>query len=114
MNKEKIKKKQNKRIYWIPFFILITVLIFAMILADPFQILTMDKNDNQLLKAAKMEGSADLLPTLTPLPEDYPKLPREFFENENQTNGIILGGTILVLIIVIGTLISIKNEHKKT
>jgi hypothetical protein len=51
---------------------------------------------------------------LTPLPENYPKLPREFFENENQTNGIILGGTILVLIIVIGTLISIKNEHRKT
>lgn len=114
MNKEKFRKQHNKRIYWIPFFILITIVVFALILTDPFQILTLDSKDVQHLKSAKMEGAAMILPTLTPLPENYPKLPREFFENENQTNGIILGGTILVLIIVIGTLISIKNEHKKT
>ncbi|GAP41818.1 hypothetical protein [Flexilinea flocculi] len=114
MSKEKFKKQQNKRIYWIPFFILITIVIFALILADPFRIITLDSKDGGLLKSAKMDESAIILPTLTPLPENYPKLPREFFENENQTNGIILGGTILVLIIVIGTLISIKNEHRKT
>jgi hypothetical protein len=56
--------------------------------------------------------SLTAMPTETPLPENYPKLPREYFENENETDGIILGGTVLVLIILIGTLVFIRNTYQ--
>ncbi|NPV75588.1 MAG: hypothetical protein HPY59_04355 [Anaerolineae bacterium] len=41
--------------------------------------------------------------TLSPSPENTSSLPPEWEHNSEQTNGILLGGVILVLIIVIGS-----------
>ncbi len=45
-------------------------------------------------------------PTITPLPQ-------EWLMNAHQTDGIALGGTILVLIIVIGTISAILQRNNK-
>jgi|YNPNPStandDraft_1061719.scaffolds.fasta_scaffold00037_45 hypothetical protein len=37
-------------------------------------------------------------------------LPQEYLENAEQTNGILLGGTILVLIVVLGTLSALRRQ----
>ncbi len=40
-------------------------------------------------------------------------LPDEWVENSRQTNGIALGGTILVLIVVVGTLSAILGKNSR-
>lgn len=44
----------------------------------------------------------------TPTPTRFP----EYLTNQDQTNGIILGSTILVLIVVIGTLTIIRHGDR--
>jgi hypothetical protein len=48
----------------------------------------------------------DSEPTRTPIPQ-------EWVENVEQTNGVVFGGVILVLIIVGGTLHAIQQKPKK-
>lgn len=112
MGKNNYKKNKQKGIYWIPIFSLITIVLFALILLDPIKAPLFGNQQTQKMESQTALGTPVPLPTLTPLPEDYPHLPREYFENENETNGIILGGTILVVIILIGILVSIRNERK--
>jgi len=50
-------------------------------------------------------------PTLTSLPNEATPLPIEWQENAHQTNGIVLGGVILVLIVVGGTLSTILRRQ---
>lgn len=41
-------------------------------------------------------------------------IPAEFLANATQTNGIVLGAVILILIIVIGTLsVMLREDHRK-
>jgi hypothetical protein len=50
--------------------------------------------------------------TQVKIDEDTPEaLPEEWLENVDQTDGIILGGIILVLIIVIGTFSVIRRKY---
>jgi cbb3-type cytochrome oxidase subunit 3 len=57
---------------------------------------------------SNMPMQINTTPTITPLPE-------EWLQNAHQTDGIALGGTILVLIILIGTISALfrKNNNKK-
>ncbi len=52
--------------------------------------------------------------TMTPtdLPETFPNVISDYFENQNGTNGLLIGSVILVLIILLGVLISIRNNEK--
>ncbi len=51
-------------------------------------------------------------PTAVVLEDGAPTpLPAEYLENINQTTGILLGGTILVLIVVFGTLSGLRQKH---
>lgn len=113
MGKKNTKKNKQRGIYWIPIFSFITIVLFALILLDPIKTQLFGNRQVQKIESQTVLGTPVPLPTLTPLPEDYPNLPREYFENENQTTGIILGGTILIMIIMIGTLVSLRNERKK-
>ncbi len=110
MGKNKASKKRKNSINWIPFFCLITIGLFALILWDPIHF---SLSGNQQSPSESINGTMLPRPTLTPLPDHYPDLPREFFENENETIGVISGGTILVLIILIGTLVSLRSERKR-
>ncbi len=51
-------------------------------------------------------------PTPTDLPDYYPNVIRDYFENQNGTNGLLIGSVVLVLIILLGVLISIRNNEK--
>ena len=51
-------------------------------------------------------------PTPTALPTTFPVVIDDYFENQNGTNGLLIGSVILVAIILIGVLISIKNNEK--
>ncbi len=61
-------------------------------------------------------GTAQFTPTITPtpteLPTNFPPVIRDYFENQNGTNGLLVGSVVLVLIILIGVLISIRNNEK--
>lgn len=50
--------------------------------------------------------------TPTDLPENFPNVIRDYFENQNGTNGLLVGSVVLVLIILLGVLISIRNNEK--
>lgn len=65
------------------------------------------------LPRADKYSYANLTPT--PFPEALESgaptpLPQEYLENADQTNGILLGGTILVLIVVFGTLSALRRQ----
>lgn len=108
----KRKKKQVfqklSRLHW-PYWLnrqtlvlLIIALLFlaALSLAEP-------------LPRADKYSYAGLTPTPTAVAlkagEPTP-LPQEYLENANQTNGIVLGATILVLIVVVGTLSALRRK----
>ncbi len=50
--------------------------------------------------------------TPTPLPTTFPAVISDYFENQNGTNGLLAGSVVLVLIILLGVLISIRNNEK--
>ena len=112
---KKQTKSKKKFFYWIPFLLLLILAVFALILIGTGGELSFSpKEAASELSALGITDETGMLVTETPLPEDYPKLPREYFENENETDGVILGGTVIVLIILIGTLVFIrKDNHKK-
>ena len=56
--------------------------------------------------------SGSITPTPTDLPENFPNVIRDYFENQNGTNGLLAGSVVLVLIILLGVLISIRNNEK--
>ena len=62
------------------------------------------------------QKTAILTPTITPtpteLPTNFPPVIRDYFENQNGTNGLLIGSVITVLIILLGVLISIRNNEK--
>ena len=53
-----------------------------------------------------------ITPTPTDLPENFPQVIPDYFENRNGTNGLLAGSVVLVLIILLGVLISIRNNEK--
>ena len=70
-------------------------------------------------KVVKGANQAEI--TLTPSQQETPKaeepspLPPEILEsNRDQTNSVVLGAILLVLIIVIGTLRAIRTANKKS
>ena len=50
--------------------------------------------------------------TATPLPERFAEMPRDYFENENETTKLITGGAVILGIILLGVLISRRNNEK--
>lgn len=63
---------------------------------------------NQVLQQVTPTPVGETLTTNTPLPE-------EWVQNSRQTDGIALGGTILVLIIIVGTLgVLLKKPGRTT
>ena len=63
-----------------------------------------------------VQGTVQFTPTSTltptPLPTTFPLVISDYFENQNGTNGLLIGSVVLVLIILMGVLISIRNNEK--
>lgn len=110
----KEKKPSRKSINFVPFLIVIVIIIFASILAgsDALRQNQVPVNPHSEYQLTVLP-SLSQIPTVTDLPDDYPNLPREYFENENVTDGIILAGAVLVIIILLGVLISKRNNEKQ-
>ncbi len=107
------KKPLHRKTYWIPIFSILVLLIFVVIMVDPLKLIGKRPANHVIYQTNEIGAIITVQPTLTPLPTNYPKLAREYFDNENQTDGIIIGGTALVLIILIGSLVHVGNEHRK-
>lgn len=111
-----MKNNKHKKHYfnWVPFLFVLVIILFLCILIGPEKLSTVPAPVNQQSEVLMtVLPSPTIVPTATDLPEDYPNLPREYFENENETEGIILGGTILVIIILLGVIISKHNNEKQ-
>lgn len=80
-------------------FIFLTLMILNEI---TYKIPAATPTPNITVTAAVMEESSG---TVTPTP-----LPQEWLENSELTNGIVLGGVLLVLIIIVGTLGAIRRR----
>ena len=87
------------------FIILIVILVFAGIILKPFLI---EQNQISLNTASEISS----LPTATALPPIFPDVIPDYFENQNGTIGLLAGSVVLVLVILFGVLISIRNNEK--
>lgn len=97
---------------WIPFAIVLIIVIFALILFDPLHWIVEEPHETVILVTDQAGGITQIVPTLTPLPTDYPLLIREYFENEKQTDALIIGATIIVLITLVLVLLLSRRERK--
>ncbi len=59
-----------------------------------------------------LESSLTIQPTPTQLPTSFPDVIPDYFDNEKGTNGLLAGSVVLVLVILLGVLISIRNNEK--
>lgn len=59
------------------------------------------------------EGTAVSLPVVMAA-ETATALPPELLENQNQTNGIVFGSSLLILIVVISTISVMRTRNKLT
>ncbi len=112
-------------------FIALLFIIFSSIVADPRQ----SANAPALTATAESSAESALMgknatvipgaplhtslrtngsgtePTVTSVPERLAYLDPEYFENSTETNGIIIGGTVIALIILISVLILLILER---
>lgn len=86
---------------------LIVVLVFACIIFWPSI-----PHPDSLFSKSTPKFTPTITPTPTELPTNFPPVIRDYFENQNGTNGLLVGSVVLVLIILIGVLISIRNNEK--
>ncbi len=89
------------------FLICLVILVFLSIILWP----SLPHPDKTLVQGTPLfTPTATLTPT--PLPENFPQVISDYFENQNGTNGLLVGSVVLVLIILLGVLISIRNNEK--
>jgi hypothetical protein len=89
-----------------PLILLLIVVVFLSAIASTAQ-QPADASPNQTQPVlTTVTGTA--LPT--PTPTRFP----EHLTDQNQTNGIILGSTVLVLIVIIGTLTVIRHGERRS
>ncbi|NTU74987.1 MAG: hypothetical protein HGA86_02570 [Anaerolineaceae bacterium] len=65
------------------------------------------------VSARNSNASATVTPVPAAMGTEEPRIPIEYTQNEMQTNGIILGGTLLVLLVVGGTVSVITRRDGK-
>ena len=85
--------------------ILVVIFVFSVIIFWP-------SLSSTFLPVSTPQFTPTITPTPTDLPENFPNVIRDYFENQNGTNGLLAGSVVLVLIILLGVLISIRNNEK--
>ena len=93
------------------YFMLLLVLILIVILAFIGIILWPTLSSNVFPQKTPLY-TPTITPTPTALPTNFPNVIRDYFENQNGTNGLLAGSVVLVLVILLGVLISIRNNEK--
>lgn len=93
------------------YFMILLLLVLLVIFA--FTVIILWPNiSGSILPASTPQFTPTITPTPTDLPENFPNVIRDYFENQNGTNGLLAGSVVLVLIILLGVLISIRNNEK--
>ena len=93
------------------YFMILLLLVLLVIFA--FTVIILWPNiSGSILPASTAQFTPTITPTPTDLPENFPNVIRDYFENQNGTNGLLAGSVVLVLIILLGVLISIRNNEK--
>ena len=93
------------------YFMILLLLVLLVIFA--FTVIILWPNiSGSILPASTPQFTPTITPTPTDLPETSPNVIRDYFENQNGTNGLLAGSVVLVLIILLGVLISIRNNEK--
>lgn len=96
----------DKRFFMILFLlILLVILVFIGIIYWPAVQYELHKN-------VTPQFTPTITPTPTKLPTSFPNVARDYFEYHNMTDGLLVGSGFLVLIILLGVLISIRNNEK--
>jgi len=85
--------------------ILVVILVFISIIYWPAV-------HYQILQSITPQYTPTVTLTPTELPTNFPNVIRDYFNNRDMTNGVLAGSVILVLIILLGVLISIRNNEK--
>ena len=93
------------------YFMILIALILIVSLTFIIIILWPDISSS-ILPVSTPQFTPTITPTPTDLPENFPNVIRDYFENQNGTNGLLAGSVVLVLIILLGVLISIRNNEK--
>lgn len=101
---------KNKTYFLVYILAVIVILVFIAIIIGPQGFQDIERNRMAAAGTVFPTEAANTIPS--PMPENYPDLPRDYFENGNQTNALMVGGMILVLIILLGVLISKRNNEK--
>ncbi len=93
--------------YFMILILLILLVTFAFVM-----IILWPNISGSILPASTPQFTPTITPTPTELPTNFPNVIRDYFENQNGTNGLLAGSVVLVLIILLGVLISIRNNEK--
>ncbi|MBQ6502689.1 MAG: hypothetical protein IJI57_02105 [Flexilinea sp.] len=93
--------------YFMILLLLILLVIFAFVV-----IIFWSDISGSILPLPTPQFTPTITPTPTELPTNFPNVIRDYFENQNGTNGVLAGSVVLVLIILLGVLISIRNNEK--
>lgn len=93
--------------YFMVLILLILLVTFAFVM-----IILWPNISGSILPASTPQFTPTITPTPTELPTNFPNVIRDYFENQNGTNGLLAGSVVLVLIILLGVLISIRNNEK--
>ncbi len=93
--------------YFMVLLVLILLVIFAFMV-----IIFWPEISGSILPVSTPQFTPTITPTPTELPTNFPNVIRDYFENQNGTNGVLAGSVVLVLIILLGVLISIRNNEK--
>lgn len=110
------RTKKPHRTLWLAFILVASlVLYFAISAANPLQRATATPRTGTITPGTLTPGTPApaLFATgaLTPSPTEDTRFP-EFATDRNITNGIVLGSTILVLIVIIGTITVVRTVEK--
>ncbi len=102
-NKEKTTKTSFK--YYILAIIAVFVVFFLISGQDFLPKPSFSNADAELV-------TPTITPTPTELPESFPDVIPDYFNNQHETEGLLVGAAVLVLVILFGVLISIRNNEK--
>lgn len=93
------------------YFMILLLLVLLVIFAFTV-IIFWPSISGSILPVSTPQFTPTITPTPTELPTNFPNVIRDYFENQNGTNGLLAGSVVLVLIILLGVLISIRNNEK--
>ncbi|HEY59729.1 MAG TPA: hypothetical protein G4N92_03435 [Anaerolineae bacterium] len=100
--------RKKKEVYWINIqnlFFLIVFLVFFITVVWSDQI--------SMLVSEWKQQDYSITPTITTLPVTPTPLPSEWLTAPTQTNGVIIGGLVLVLIVLVSTFVIMACNKKR-